>query len=74
MTAVDILSNYPIQVEAFLKDIRPTELGRIPEHPAERSQDLFFLDTAEHFTFTLSLRACEDVSFGYRTTLSWHRE
>ena len=61
LTAIDILSKYPVQAEAFLRDIRPTELGRIPEHPAERSQDLFFLDTSEHFTLTLPPQICETL-------------
>jgi hypothetical protein len=53
-TAIDILSQYPQQSEKFLETIRPVDIGRIPPHPLDRLQDLFFLNTAEHFTLVLS--------------------
>jgi hypothetical protein len=53
-TAIDILSQYPPQSEKFLETIRPVDIGRIPPHPLDRLQDLFFLNTAEHFTLVLS--------------------
>ncbi|MCJ1354459.1 MAG: hypothetical protein MMC33_004448 [Icmadophila ericetorum] len=54
LTAIDILSKYPIQAETFLQEIKPAEFGRIPDHPHERCYDMFFLNTAEHFTLSLS--------------------
>ena len=54
LTAIDILSQYPVQVEAFLKNIRPASAGNIPQHPLDRCHDLFFLNTAEHFASILS--------------------
>ena len=54
-TAIDVLSPYPESVESFLKSIRPAEFGRIPRHPLDRYLDLFFFNTAEHFTLVVSL-------------------
>ncbi|EEP75967.1 conserved hypothetical protein [Uncinocarpus reesii 1704] len=53
LTSLDILSQYPNLVEEFLESIRPSENGRIPAHPVDRCLDLFFLNTAEHFTLVL---------------------
>ncbi|EXJ90811.1 hypothetical protein A1O1_03916 [Capronia coronata CBS 617.96] len=62
-TAIDVLSRYQAQSENFLESIRPVELGRIPPHPLDRLHDLFFLNTAEHFTLTLSPRLNQDLLF-----------
>jgi len=59
--AVDILNQYPAQAESFLSSIRPSEPGRVPAHPLDRLNDLFFLNTAEHFTLTLSSRVSEEL-------------
>ncbi|KAF2768643.1 hypothetical protein EJ03DRAFT_352008 [Teratosphaeria nubilosa] len=61
LTAMDILASYPAEADAFLRDIRPAELGHVPRHPIERTLDLFFLNTAEHFTLCLSEQTCEDL-------------
>lgn len=61
LTAIDILSQYPTQAEAFLREIRPAESGLIPEHPLDRCHDLFFLNTAEHFPTRLTAQVCEDL-------------
>ncbi|KAH9827682.1 Peroxisomal membrane protein Pex17 [Teratosphaeria destructans] len=61
LTAMDILASYPLEADAFLRDIRPAELGHVPRHPIERTLDLFFLNTAEHFTLCLSGQTCEDL-------------
>ncbi len=53
-TPMDILNQYPQHAEAFLTFIKPREPGRIPAHPLDRTLDLFFLNTAEHFTLTVS--------------------
>jgi hypothetical protein len=53
-TAVDVLSRYPESVESFMKSIRPAEFGQIPRNPLDRCLDLFFFNTAEHFTLTLT--------------------
>ena len=54
LTAIDILSQYPVQAEAFLLEIRSTASKSIPQHPLDRCHDLYFLNTAEHFTTTLA--------------------
>jgi hypothetical protein len=61
LTAIDILSKYPTQADAFLKEIRPGELGQIPDRPLERTLDLYFLNTAEHFTLVLSPQTNEEL-------------
>ncbi len=61
LAAIDILSQHPIQAEAFLQEVRPTETGRIPEHPLDRCYDLYFLNTAEHFALVLTPRVNEDL-------------
>ncbi|KAL6716997.1 hypothetical protein ACLMJK_004911 [Lecanora helva] len=54
LSAIDILSQYPLQAEAFLQDIKPVALGSIHQHPLDRCHDLYFLNTAEHFTILIS--------------------
>ncbi|KIX98340.1 uncharacterized protein Z520_05641 [Fonsecaea multimorphosa CBS 102226] len=66
-TAIDILSQYPLQSENFLDSIRPADLGRIPPHPLDRLQDLFFLNTAEHFTLILPPQTNQDLLFNAAT-------
>lgn len=61
LTAIDILAQYPIQADRFLKEIKPTELGQIPNAPLDRCLDLFFLNTAEHFTLILSPQSNEEL-------------
>ena len=61
LTAIDILSQYPVQAEAFLKEIRPSDIGHISDHPMERCFDLYFLNTSEHFPLVLSVDTNEDV-------------
>ncbi|KAF2423093.1 hypothetical protein EJ08DRAFT_596398 [Tothia fuscella] len=61
LSAIDILGNYPTQAEAFLHDIRPSLPGQIPTSPLERCLDLYFLNTAEHFTLILSSQTSEDL-------------
>ncbi|KAK3082321.1 hypothetical protein LTS18_004233 [Coniosporium uncinatum] len=54
LTTLDVLSNYPTEAEAFVQGIRPVRLGEIPGHPIDRCLDLYFLNTAEHFTLKLT--------------------
>lgn len=60
-TAIDILNVHQQHVEGFLEAIRPVQLGQIPNHPLDRCFDLFFFNTAEHFTLTSSPKVCEDL-------------
>ena len=62
LTAIDILSQYPVQAEAFLREHRPTSAGSIPQHPLDRCHDLYFLNMAEHFTFVLTPEFNEQIS------------
>ena len=61
LAAIDILSQYPVQAEAFLRGIKPAEAGRIPQHPLDRCLDLYFLNTAEHLTLVLNSQANEEL-------------
>ncbi|KAH9867839.1 hypothetical protein IAQ61_007143 [Plenodomus lingam] len=61
LTAIDILSAYPNHADKFLKSIAPQQLGQIPRHPLDRILDLYFLNTAEHFTLVLSPATNEDL-------------
>lgn len=54
LSAIDILTSNPVAACAYLKGIRPSRLGQIPTHALDRNLDLFFLNTAEHFTLTLT--------------------
>ncbi|ETI19304.1 hypothetical protein G647_09136 [Cladophialophora carrionii CBS 160.54] len=62
-TAIDVLSQYPPQSENFLEAIRPVDIGRIAPHPLDRLQDLFFLNTAEHFTLVLPPQTNQGLLF-----------
>ncbi|TKX25453.1 hypothetical protein C1H76_2101 [Elsinoe australis] len=53
LTCIDVLNAYPTPALNFLKSITPSEAGKIPQHPLERTSDLFFLNTAEHFTLCI---------------------
>jgi len=61
LAAVDILAQYPVLSENFLKSIKPTEIGHIPAHPLDRCLDLFFLNTAELFTTVVSPNFSEEL-------------
>ncbi|KAF2112599.1 hypothetical protein BDV96DRAFT_648851 [Lophiotrema nucula] len=61
LTAIDILGGYPIHADRFLKSIAPQQLGSIPRHPLDRILDLYFLNTAEHFTLVLSSTTNEEL-------------
>ncbi|KAH8724331.1 hypothetical protein GQ44DRAFT_727981 [Phaeosphaeriaceae sp. PMI808] len=61
LAAIDILAAYPNHTDKFLKSIAPQHLGQIPRHPIDRTLDLYFLNTAEHFTLTLSSSTNEDL-------------
>ncbi|KAF2144126.1 uncharacterized protein K452DRAFT_246312, partial [Aplosporella prunicola CBS 121167] len=61
LTAMDILTQYPMQSDAFIKAIKPPTSGHIPPHPLDRTLDLYFLNTAEHFTLAISPSTAEDV-------------
>ena len=61
LSSIDILSAYAPEAEAFIKEIQPGNLGHIPRHPVDRCLDLFFLNTAEHFTMVLSSRTNEGL-------------
>lgn len=61
MVAMDILTHFPEQAEQFIRSIKPAEQGQVPAHPADRCLDLFFLNTAEHFTLTLNPKLNEEV-------------
>jgi len=61
LTAMDVVSRYPMRLEALLYEIKPAELDMIPEHPLDRNLDLFFLNTAEHFPLVLSSRVIGEL-------------
>lgn len=61
LTAIDILSSYPNNAQAYLQEIRPTEAGQVPHLPLDRNLDLFFLNTSEHLTLALPSAVTEDL-------------
>ncbi|KAE8446798.1 hypothetical protein EG329_011575 [Mollisiaceae sp. DMI_Dod_QoI] len=61
LTSIDILTRYPVPALAFLRSIYPSKAGQIPAHPLERNHDLFYLNTAEHFTLALSPADAEQL-------------
>jgi hypothetical protein len=58
---LDVLTQYPIQADNFIREIRPITLGTIPNHPLDRCLDLYFLNTAEHFPLVLSTTITEEL-------------
>lgn len=58
---MDIIAAYPSQAEALLHMIKSPDLSTIPQHPLDRCLDLFFLNTAEHFTLVLPSHTCEEM-------------
>lgn len=58
---MDILAAYPVQAEALLHAIKSPDPSTIPQHPLDRCLDLFFLNTAEHFTLVLPSQTSEDI-------------
>lgn len=61
MSSVDIITRYPEHATQFLTSIHPTHAGRIPTHPLDRNLDLFYLNTAEHFTLSLTPSSNESL-------------
>jgi hypothetical protein len=61
LTSVDILTRYPTSSLSFLRSIHPCQAGQIPAHPLQRNHDLFYLNTAEHFTLSLSSADAEPL-------------
>lgn len=60
-TSIDILNQFPSHAEAFLTSTRSADIGKVPAHPLDRLNDLFFLNTSEHFTLALRPEANEDL-------------
>ncbi|CAK4000509.1 Hypothetical predicted protein [Lecanosticta acicola] len=60
-TAMDILGVYPLQVQSLLRDMKPSQLGTVAKHPLDRTSDLFFLNTAEHFTLILPPEVSDEL-------------
>lgn len=58
---MDILAAHSIHAESFIHSIKPNDHSSIPEHPVDRNLDLFFLNTAEHFTLVLSSHLSEEL-------------
>ena len=58
---MDILAAYPIQADAFIHAIQPSDLSTIPQHPLDRCLDLFLLNTAEHFTLAIPSQTSDEL-------------
>lgn len=58
---MDTLCAYPAQAEIFLQSIKPADSSGISPHPLDRNLDLFFLNTAEHFTLVLPPHTNEEL-------------
>ena len=61
MSSVDILSSYPAQAEAFLREIQGHGTSNVPEHPHERCNDLFFMNAAEIFAICLPKTIADEL-------------
>ena len=61
LTAMDILAAHPIQAERFIQSTKPIDHSSVPQHPLDRNLDLFFLNTAEHFTLVLPSHLSEEL-------------
>lgn len=61
LTSIDILTCYPASSLSFLRSIYPIQAGQIPAEPLKRNHDLFYLNTAEHFTLSLSPSDAESL-------------
>ncbi|CAZ85376.1 unnamed protein product [Tuber melanosporum] len=62
LSAIDILTTYPIPSEKFIIDIAPAQAGTIPPTLPERLFDLYFLNTVEHFTHSLPQKINEETT------------
>ena len=67
LAAIDILCQFPVQAEAFLRGIRPSSAGSISQNPLDRCLDLYFLNTTEHFTTILTPELNEELLVGAAT-------
>lgn len=61
LTSMDILAAHSIEAEAFIQATKPIDHSSVPQHPLDRNLDLFFLNTAEHFTLVLPSNLCEEL-------------
>ena len=61
LTAMDVITTYAAQAESFLYATKPADLSTIPHHPLDRCLDLFFLNTAEHFTLVIPSHTSEEL-------------
>lgn len=61
LAAIDILAASPRQAETFIQEIAPHSVSQVPQHPLDRTLDLYFLNTAEHLSFALSPFTCQDL-------------
>ncbi|KAI5292254.1 hypothetical protein KEM52_006495, partial [Ascosphaera acerosa] len=58
LAAIDVLAQHPALAQHFLEEIRAPNLEKggdacLPSTPLQRSLDLYFLNTAEHFSLAL---------------------
>ncbi|ETN39214.1 uncharacterized protein HMPREF1541_05437 [Cyphellophora europaea CBS 101466] len=60
-TALDLLNQYPRAAENYLATTKPKDAGAISRHPLDRNLDLFFLNTSEHLTLTVSARMNDEL-------------
>lgn len=67
LTAIDILSQHPVQAEALLRELIPSKVGVIAQHPLDRCHDLYFLNTAEHFPLILACETNEQLLINVAT-------
>jgi hypothetical protein len=63
LASIDILNRFPLQARDFLKNIYPAQAGHMPTHPLQRSHDLFYLNTVEHFSLIMSPSTAETLIF-----------
>ena len=61
LTSLDIVTSSMLEANTFINEVSPKILGQHSKHPLDRITDLYFLNTAEHFTLILSPQTNNDI-------------
>jgi hypothetical protein len=61
LTSIDILTHHPRSARDYIHAIRPVYTGVIPPNALDRTDDLWFLNSAEHFPLLLTPQQSEQL-------------
>ncbi len=59
LASIDLLTRYPAAAVSFLRGISPTNSGHMPMDSRRLTEDLFYLNLAEHFAVALPPAECD---------------